>query len=98
VQGPQSSSGGLIDTKFKVVDDGIKDRRWGSVHLKHVACYVVTEEVPEWMPADIPRAHYVCVDIIYKDNIREPIFVCKINKGLEHAYAVAARCAKELGV
>jgi hypothetical protein len=90
--------GDLVDGQFKVARDDIKDRRWDSVYRRHVACYVVAEELPEWSPADTPRAHYVCVDTIYKDGGREPMFIWKTKKGLEYAYTVAARCAKELGV
>jgi len=40
----------------------------------------------------------VYVDIVYTDDIRKPVFVLKTKRGLEHAYAIAAKCAQELGV
>jgi hypothetical protein len=90
--------GNLIDEQFTIAENVIKDRKWNSIYSKHVACYVVAEELPEWIAADTPRAHYVHVDMVYKDNVHELMFIWKTKKGLEHAYTVAARCAKELGV
>jgi hypothetical protein len=90
--------GDLVDGQFRIANEGIAGRRWDSIYCKHVACYAVTEELPEWAPAGTPRAHYVHVSRVYKDGVQEPIFIWKTDKGLEHAYVVAARCAKELGV
>jgi hypothetical protein len=90
--------GDLVDNRFAIAADVAKNRWWDSVYLKHVACYATTEELPEWAPADTPRAHYVHVGMVYKDGVQEPIFIWKTDKGLEHAYVVATRCAKELGV
>jgi len=90
--------GNLADGQLKVADDEIKGRKWDSAYVKHIACYAITEELPEWASADTPRAHCVYVDMIYTDDIRKPVFVLKTKKGLEHAYTIAAKCAKELGV
>jgi hypothetical protein len=83
----RTALGGMVDGYFHLATPSLTEERWPRL-VKWIACYVVT---------GASEGHYIHVDLIYHDNSRQLVFLGKTFLGAQHAQAIAAKCAEELG-
>jgi len=77
----------MVDEYFNLATPSLTKEKWPRF-VKWIACYAVT---------GASEGHYVHVDLIYHDNSRQLVFLGKTFQGMQHAQAIAAKCAEELG-